>query len=201
MNDRDRDIKRFPLEVDVQRSAPGQGLYLPLQTLSLYCHSVVIFVLGLDAETTHALLFIPAEHLQQPLVLLTHPVLQVLHRINQLMQLQGGDSLVRLQVSITVWGQTHQAGLLGPHLQGCGGTDITHHLTRSGCVQRQSGWAGCHLPKCVRQLFESCVDAYFRPALEWSVTAGAPTNVATVPHILYAGLAEVVSAGSGYWIG
>ena len=111
-------------------------MYLPLSTLVLYCNSLVIFVLGLGAELAHTLLFVPAEHLQQPLVLLTHPVLQVLRRLDQLVELQGGNSPVRLQVGLAVRGQTHQTGLEGRHLQRRRGADITHHLTWLGCGQR-----------------------------------------------------------------
>lgn len=111
-------------------------LYLPLPTLVFYCNGLVFFVLRLGAELAHALLFVPAEHLQQPLVLLTHPVLQVLHRRDQLVELQGGHCLVRLQVGFTVRGQTDQAGLQGLHLHGRRSADITHHLARLGCGQR-----------------------------------------------------------------
>lgn len=60
------------------------------------------FVLRLSAEVAHTLLLIPAEHLQQPLVLLAHPVLEVRHRRDQLVEPQGGDSLVGFQVGLTV---------------------------------------------------------------------------------------------------
>lgn len=176
-------------------------MYLPFLALVFYCNDPMIFVLCLGAELAHALLFLPAEHLQQPLVLLAHPLLQVLHRCDQLVQLQGGHSLVRLQVGFAVWGQTDQAGLQGLHLHGRGSADITQHLPCLGCRQRWDRWADYYFLKCVCQLFKGCVDAYFRPRAEWLVTGGALADFIDIPQILEAGLAEVVSAGSGHWVG
>lgn len=88
----------------------------------------MVFVFRLGAELAHAPLLVPAEHLQQPPVLHAHSVGEVLHRRDQLVKLQGGDSLVRLQVRLAVRGQTDQAGLDGFHLQARGGADITHYL-------------------------------------------------------------------------
>lgn len=176
-------------------------MYLPLSTLVLYCNGLMIFVLCLGAELAHALLFVPAEHLQQPLVLLAQSVLQVLHRRDQLVQLQGGHSLVRLQVGFTVRGQTDQAGLQGLHLHGRGSTDITQHLPCLGCRQRWDRWTDYYFLECVCQLFKCCVDAYFRPGAEWLFTGGALADFINIPQILDAGLAEVVSAGSGDWVG
>lgn len=174
--------------------------HLPLRALVLYRNNLVISVLSLSAELAHTLLLIPAEHLQQPLVLLTHPVLQVLHRLHELVQLQGDHPLVRLQVGFTVRCQTHQAGFQCFHLQGRGGTDITHHLTRLGWRQRRGRWADYHLFECVCELFESYIYAYFRPWRERPVTRGALADVSAFPLALNAGLAEVVSAGSRHWV-
>lgn len=88
-------------------------LHLLLLTLSLHGDSVVATVVSLGAQDTHTSLVAPAEQLQEPLVLFTHPVLQHRHRFYQLVNLQGWDSQVRLQVTLTVRSQTHKAGLQG----------------------------------------------------------------------------------------
>lgn len=174
---------------------------LSVVALLLCCDGLVSFVLGLSAELAHALLLVPAEHFQQPLVLLTHPVLQVRHRLHQLVELQGGDRLMRLQVALAVRGQTHQAGLQSLHLQGRGRAHVTHHLARLGGGQRRGRGTRYDVPKRVRQLFEGDVDAHIRPGREGFAAGGALAHLAAVPHTLEAGLAEVVSAGSGDRVG
>lgn len=72
-------------------------LSLPLSTVFLYGDSLS-----------------PAEQLQGSHVLLTHLVFQVPHRVDQLVSLQGCQSMMRLQVSFTVRDQTHQAGRCVP---------------------------------------------------------------------------------------
>lgn len=89
---------------------------------------MVSLVARLGAELTDIHLVGLTERLQELLVLLTHPVFQVLHRVNQFVDLQRSNSLVRLQVRLAVRGQTHQAGLEG--LDRPSGTDIAGHLTR-----------------------------------------------------------------------
>lgn len=70
----------------------------------------------LSTDLTQTRLVVLTEHVPEPLMLLTHPVLQVLHRADQLVDLQHSNSLMRLQVNLTVRGQTHQAGFQGLEL-------------------------------------------------------------------------------------
>lgn len=161
----------------------------------------MVFVFRLGAKLAHAPLLVPAEHLQQPLVLLAHSVGKVLHRSDHLVKLQGGDSLVRLQVGFAVRGQADQAGLDGFHLQGCGSTDVAHHLTWLGHRQRRSRGTDYHVPERLSQLLEGCVDAHLRSAAEGFPTGGALTDLAAVPHFLDARLAEVMTTWSGDRVG
>lgn len=57
-------------------------------------------VVHLSAQHTHNGLILLTEQLQQPLVLLTHTVLKVLHRFDQLVFGEAGS--VRLQMLLTV---------------------------------------------------------------------------------------------------
>lgn len=77
------------------------------------------FVFCLTAQQTDAHLLVPAEKLQDPLVLLAHPLLQVVHRVDQLVSHQGGNPLVGLQVGFTVRRQTHQTRHEGLELEIC----------------------------------------------------------------------------------
>lgn len=172
-------------------------LYLPARALVLHGDQMVVFVLRLGAELAHAPLLVPAEHLQQPLVLLAHPLGEVLHRRDQLVKLQGGHVPVRLQVSSAVRGQADQAGLEGFHPQGGGGADVTHHLARLGRGCSRSLGTAHQVPEGLRQLLEGRVDADLRPAAEGSPAGGALTDLAAVPRLLDAGLAEVMAARSG----
>lgn len=161
----------------------------------------MVFVVRLGAELAHAPLLVPAEHLQQPLVPLAHSVGEVLHRSDQLVKVQGGDSLVRLQVGSAVRGQTGQAGLDGFHLQGRGGTDVTQHRARLSHGQRRSRGTDHQVPERLRQLLEGRVDARLRSAPEGSPAGGALTDLAAVPHLSDAGLAEVMATWSGDRVG
>lgn len=76
--------------------------YLPAPALIRYGDCLMVFVLRLGAELAHTPLLIPAEHLQQSLMLLAHSFGKVVHRSNQPVKLQGGDSLMRLQVGFAV---------------------------------------------------------------------------------------------------
>lgn len=80
--------------------SPGAHL-LPL-TLSLHWDDVMAAVVSLSAQHTHTPLVAPAEQLQEPLVPSTVPTLQHCHRFDQLVNLQGGNSQVWLQVTLTI---------------------------------------------------------------------------------------------------
>lgn len=159
------------------------------------------FVLRLGAELANASLVVPAEHLQQPLVLLAHPVLQVLHRRHQLVEHQGGDSVVGLQVRLAVRCQTDQTGLVSLHLHGRCRAHVTQHVSRVGGGQRRGGRAHYDLLERVGQLFEGRVDADLRRAAKLFVAGGTPADVTAVPQTLDASLAEVVAARCGDWVG
>lgn len=87
------------------------GLHLLLLTLSLHRNGVMALVLALSAQHTHTPLVAPAKQLKEPLVPFTNTRLQHCHRFNQLVNFQGGNSQVWLQVTLTIRGQTHEAGL------------------------------------------------------------------------------------------
>lgn len=162
---------------------------------------MMVFVFRLGAELAHTTLLVPAKHLQQPLVLLAHSVGEVLHRSDQLVKLQSGNSLVRLQVGLAVRGQTDQAGLDGFHLQGRGGADVTHHLAWLGRRRRRSRGTDHQVPERLHQLLEGRVDADLRSAPEGSPAGGALTDFTAVPHFLDAGLTEVMATWSGDRVG
>lgn len=131
-------------------------------------HCLVVFVVGLTAQQTDAHLFISAIKLQKPLMLLTDPLLQVIHWVDELVPRQGGNSLVRLQVVFAVRRQTHEAGLQGLELHFCA------HITR-------------HLPWCINafrcrdfpllyldgNLLDDRVCGDLRPHVESFITHGA----------------------------
>lgn len=90
---------------------PQWVTHLLLSSFLLYRNHLVILMFTFTAQEADTYLIISAEQLQQPLVLLTDPLLQVLNRLHQLVPHQRGNPLVWLQVVFTVRGQTHQARL------------------------------------------------------------------------------------------
>lgn len=161
----------------------------------------MFFVLRLGAKLANTFVVVPAEHLEQPLVLLAHPLLQVLHWHHQLVEHQGGNSLVRLQVDFTVRRQTDQTGHVGLHLHGRCSTHIAQHIAHICCRQRRHWRAHYYLLESVCEFFEGGVDAYFRLVVKLFVAGGAPANFIAVPQTLDANLAEVVAARNGDWVG
>lgn len=161
----------------------------------------MFLVLRLGAELANTSLVVPAEHLQQPLMLLAHALLQVLHRHHQLVEHQGGNSPMRLQVRFAVRCQTDQTGLVGLDLHGRCSAHIAQHISHICGRQRRSRRAHYDLLERVCELFESCVDAYFRLVVKLFVAGGAPANFVAVPKTLDASLAEVVAARNGDWVG
>lgn len=170
---------------------------LPDPALVLYGDRLMVSVFRLGAELAHAPLLVPAEHLQQPPVLLAYSVGEVPDRGDHLVKPQAGDPLVRLQVCFAVRGHAHQAGLEGFHLQGSGSTDVAHHLARRGRRRRRGPRRGDHVPEDLGQLLEGGVDAQLRPDAVGPPAGGADAGLAAVPRCLDAGLAEVMAARSG----
>lgn len=106
----------------------GRGFRAHLLVVALLFHrdGVVGAVVGFGAQHTDTPLVGSAEQLQQPVVLLAHPVLQHGHRLDQLVNPQGGDSQVGLQVGPAEGGEAHEAGLHSPTL-------LAHaHVTTDG---------------------------------------------------------------------
>lgn len=120
-------------------------------------------VVRLGAQNAHAHLILLAEELQQPLVLGTHPVLHVGHRLHELVL--GEACRVRLEVLLAVGRQTNQAGL-----EGSGSALAQTHITEDlllprGAAERrrlggqaggrQCGW-GCGLLRCCSGWWRWC---------------------------------------------
>lgn len=85
--------------------------HLLLRPFSLHRNGIMRPVVGLSAEDAHAGLIFLTEELQETLVLGTHPVLHVGHRLYQLVLGEPGS--VGFEMLITVRRQTHKAGFDG----------------------------------------------------------------------------------------
>lgn len=89
--------------------------------------SVVVL---LDTEVTQALVVGPTEPVQKNVVLLTHPVFQLLEGVDHRVSLQALDFVVRFQVDLAEGDQTLQAELCG--LQPPPSANVTGHLSGFG---------------------------------------------------------------------
>ena len=156
---------------------------------------MVRLVIRHSAHLTHTHPVSFTEHLQRSLVLRTHPAFQVLHRIDQLVSSQACDSAMRLQVSLTVGGQTHQAGLQGVPFGF--GADVTRNIS----------WLGSRPLRAAGELLHTCshlrydgVDVQLRSAAELLFAHGTFTPDANVPVFRDAALAEVVPTWYSDWL-
>lgn len=104
-------------------------------------------------------------------------------------------------MGFTVRCQTDQTGLVGLHLHGCCSAHIAQHISHICGRQRRSRRAHYYLLERVCELFEGCVDAYFRLVAKLFIAGGALANFTAVPQTLDASLAEVVAARDGDWVG
>lgn len=171
------------------------GPHLLLLTLSLHWDGVMTAVVRLCAQHTHTPLVAPAEQLQEPLVPFTHPVLQHCYRFNQLVNLQGGNSQVWLQVTLTIWGQTHKAGLQGLGL-------LSH--ARITTYEFSCHWRCAVLSSCSDLFWHFLGEGVFTKlwaALKDSLTFGTADGEAIVPVWCDAGEAEAVTARNGDGLG
>lgn len=150
--------------------------------------AVVVF----GAQHTNAPLVTPAEQLQEPLVLLAHPLFQHGHRLDQLVGLQGGDSQVWLQVAPAERGQTREARLqsrtLLPHT----------HVTTDGVSRRAVLPPGSDP---LRDFFGERVFAQLWANVVHPVAFGTADGTAVLPVGCDAGEAEAVPAGDGDRLG
>lgn len=145
-------------------------------------------VVDLRAQDAHASLVAPAEQLQEPLVSVAQPLLQRGHRFYQRVDLQGGNSQVRLQVALTVRRQTHGARLEGP-TSFLLGAHVTVHLaplSSSSDLLR-------HLPR-------ESVFTKLRAAVEHRPTPWTAGGSTAVPQRRDAFEAEAVTAGDGHGV-
>ena len=118
---------------------------------------------------------------------------------------------MRLQVSLTVGDQTHQAGLQGFEL--VLRTDITGDFMwfsrflpgHSMCFSRSLVWCGSlfqlpWLPQLISPLSDIIIKREYLSGSEGCVTYATFTLVISVPVLIDTGAAVVVSAWSGDWI-
>lgn len=194
---RDRTKSNGPVDVcvDARGRLPATrrvGAHLPVVALSLHRDDVVGAVVGFGAQHTNAPLVAPAEELQEPLVLLAHPLLQHGHRLRQPVGLQGGDSQVRLQVAPAERGEAHEAGpqslTLPPHT----------HVTTDGIPRHAVSPSGSDL---LRDLFSEGVLAQLGADAVRPVAFGTADGDAVLPVGRDAGEAEAVPAGDGGGLG
>ena len=155
----------------------------------------MLFVFCLTTHLTQKLLVSLTEHLQEPLVIHADPFLQVLHWVDQLVDLQTGHSLVRLQVGLTVGGQTHQTGLQSPELPP--NADITRHLPRP---DDRLIVTDVHHLKNTYNVSERCVDTKHRSYRKCLLAQGTLAIITAVPVLLNTTLTVVVSTGCGHWV-
>lgn len=173
----------------------SSGPHLLLLTLTLHWDGVVTAVVALGAQHTHTPLVAPAIQLQEPTVPFTHPVLQHCDRFNELVSLQGGNSQVRLQVTLTIWGQTHEAGLQGLCL---------FPDTRITIYAFFHDWHDAILPSysdLLRHFLGKIVLTKLRTALEGRLTFGTADGNAFTPVWCDAREAEAVTTGDGDGLG
>lgn len=174
------------------RTTRTSRAHLFVVALSFHRHGVVVAVVGFGAQHTDTPLVSPAEQLQEPLVLLAHPVLQHGHRLNQLVNLQGGDSQVRLQVGSAEGGQTHEAGLQSL-------TVLPHaHVTTNGPSHHAILPSGSYL---LGDFFGEGVFAQLGANLVHPETFGTADGEAVLPVGCDAREAEAVPAGDGDRLG
>lgn len=152
----------------------------------------MIFVICLFAQQTDAHLLVPAEKVQDPLMPLADSLLQVLHRVDQLVSHQGGNSLVRFQVGFAIRRHTHQARLHGFELKFC--AHVALHLPR-----RISAFSYLHFSLLYlhRNLCNDHVCGDLWPPVESFITRRAVEQLTVVPALAEAGLAEVVTTRCG----
>lgn len=148
----------------------------------------MVLVVRLIAQQTNARLVVSAEKLQNLLMFHTHPLLQVLHRVDEPVSHQARDPLVGLQVGFTVRHPAIETGFEGFEFH------FLAHVT-------------CHLPRCVGtlrwlnspsldlswNLLHGFVCGDFRPPVESFITRRAVAYFTLVPLVAEAGFTEVVT--------
>lgn len=181
-------LEQMMLAQSVTHSLPSSFL--------LHRNHVVILMFAFTAQQADAHPIVSAKQLQQPLVLLADPLLQVLHWVHQLVPHQRGNPLVGLQVDYTVRGQTHQAGLHGPQL--FFDAHVTHHHP-AGCTDASTCWDFSPL-YLDRNLLHGRVGGDLRPDEESLIAHWAVAELTLVPVIGQATPAEVVTTWRGDWV-
>lgn len=102
--------------------------YLHVTLFLCHCHSVVAFVLTHQTQQADELLIGAAVNLQKFVVTAADAVSDLCRGLHQFVFFQRRHFIVRLQVSLTVRGQTHQTEHGSFSFSPC--ADVTLHITR-----------------------------------------------------------------------